>query len=376
MIVATVPFLARGQNPDALNAPNLPAPEAAEVLTPEQWQQVRRSIERALAWLATQQEPNGRFRGGVDHAQPAITSLCVMAYLAAGYLPGRGPYGARIEAGIDFAVACQHPDGLLLAVPLPTDSPGSPALSEGAYNHPICGVMLGEVYGMTGAREAARVRGALEKAVQYTRYRQTLPKRNAGDQGGWRYYIQNGSSDSDISLTAWQLMFLRSAKNAGFEIPPGWIEEAMDYTRRCFDAQSGTFLYGLYGDEHRVTRGMAGAGILSLSLGGLHQTAMARSAGAWLLRYPFDNYNHTTFQHERYHYGLYYCSQAMFQLGGKFWAEFYPRVVRTLLANQNPEGAWAPENNGHDDIFGNAYTTALMVLALSTPYQLLPIYQR
>jgi len=79
--------------------------------------------------------------------------------------------------------------------------------------------------------------------------------------------------------------------------------------------------------------------------------------------------------HDRYHYSAYYCSLAMFQLGGEYWAQFYPRLVRVLLRHQTRDGSWQAES-GPDGIFGDRYTTALMVLALTPPYQLLPIYQR
>jgi hypothetical protein len=66
----------------------------------------------------------------------------------------------------------------------------------------------------------------------------------------------------------------------------------------------------------------------------------------------------------------------MYQLGGRFWREFFPRVVPILLVNQRPDGSWPAESHFHDAQFGNAYTTALVVLTLGAPNQLLPIYQR
>jgi hypothetical protein len=66
----------------------------------------------------------------------------------------------------------------------------------------------------------------------------------------------------------------------------------------------------------------------------------------------------------------------MYQLGGRYWQEFFPRVVRTVLANQQPDGSWSAESHFHDAQFGNAYTTALVILSLGASNQLLPIYQR
>jgi hypothetical protein len=77
---------------------------------------------------------------------------------------------------------------------------------------------------------------------------------------------------------------------------------------------------------------------------------------------------------DRYHYGTYYCSQAAFQLGGDDWATLYRRISETLLANQHPDGSWDAESR--DTVFGNVYSSALVVLTLTPPYQLLPIYQR
>ena len=69
-------------------------------------------------------------------------------------------------------------------------------------------------------------------------------------------------------------------------------------------------------------------------------------------------------------------SQAMAQLGGRYWEEFFPQLVDVLLENQAADGSWPAEPHSGDDKFGNAYTTALAVLSLTPPYQLLPVYQR
>jgi hypothetical protein len=67
----------------------------------------------------------------------------------------------------------------------------------------------------------------------------------------------------------------------------------------------------------------------------------------------------------------------MFQLGGDYWKKFFPALLRTMLTHQNSNGSWQTDHHlVGDQKFGNAYTTALVVLALSPPYQMLPIFQR
>ena len=121
---------------------------------------------------------------------------------------------------------------------------------------------------------------------------------------------------------------------------------------------------------------MVGAGILSLAMAGQHDTRVAQRAGDWLLNYPFQRFGERVGSGDRFFYSTYYCSQAMAQLGGRHWREFFPRLVNVLLRSQQSSGEWPPEPHGSDRMFGNTYTTAMAVLSLTPPLQLLPVYQR
>ena len=64
-----------------------------------------------------------------------------------------------------------------------------------------------------------------------------------------------------------------------------------------------------------------------------------------------------------------------FQLGGDAWRQYYPPVVSQLVDNQLADGSWEVETD-RGQMAGRVYTTALAVLTLTIPDQLLPIYQR
>lgn len=340
-----------------------------KLLSPEQWSRLDRAVNRGLAFISKGQQSDGSFRTTLQ-GQPGVTSLCVMAMLARGHQPKKGPYGAQIDRAIDYVLDMQDP----VAGSIMTDRSESIA---GNYNHAISGVMLAEVYGMTDAKRHDRIRTAVIKALDYSRKQQRRPKRNPADRGGWRYLEPSpAGNDSDLSVTAWQLMFLRSARNAEFNVPEEWVKDAIGYVHRTFDANERGFVYALAGFRHYCTRGMVGAGVVCLALGGEHQSETARIAGDWILRSSFKPYNRGGRTEDRYHFGAFYCSQAMFQLGGDYWHRFFPPLLSALAEAQHPDGSWDPEWADDDSKFGSILTTAFAVLALSTPYQMLPVYQR
>jgi hypothetical protein len=350
-----------------------------DILSPAEWERVDAAVDRALHWFIAQQQPDGSFPT-MERGQPAVTSFCVLAFMAHGHVPGEGEYGQRLSKATDFILSCQKPNGLVTQL-----GPEGPRITKdiaiqvgepGAYNHAISSLALAEVYGMSQAGESGPLQTAINKALKATYEMQRWPKDLPEDRGGWRYITEDGIHDSDLSLTGWQLMFLRSARNAGFDVPQEPIDDAIRYVRRTFNGRHGHFGYTT-NDMAHASRGMAGAGILALAHAGFHNSKEAQSAGRWLLQNNFDVYNGNNGQGtDRYHYSLFNATQAMYQLGGDYWKEYFPRTVATLLDNQHPDGSWDAESLPRDQQFGNAYTTALVVLSLGAPNQFLPIFQR
>jgi hypothetical protein len=313
----------------------------------------------------------------------------VLAFLSRGHQPGFGPYGAQMDRAIDFVISCEKPDGLFSFEPV-DDTTGLGFGGRGGrggavrndqaatYNHAIAGLMLGEVFGHASAQRTKEIKQAMEKALLFTRELQTHPKPEP-DKGGWRYLRLLGRSpaDSDLSVTGWHLMFLRSARNAEFNVPQKYIDDAMSFVHRCWAEEDGLFHYTTWGSQSgQYTRGLMGSAIVSLALAGQHQSPEALAAGDWLLGHPFQYFGERigVGGGDRFFYSTYYCSQAAAQLGGRYWTGIFPPIARILVNAQQADGSFPPETR--DAVFGPVYTTALAVLSLTPAYQLLPVYQR
>ena len=101
------------------------------------------------------------------------------------------------------------------------------------YGHGITTLCLTEMMGMgVDKAQQERLRTVGQKAINMILRSQMVRKENPKHKGGWRY--TPSSQDSDLSITVWQLMALRSAKNAGLAVPKRAIDEAVLYLKRSY----------------------------------------------------------------------------------------------------------------------------------------------
>jgi hypothetical protein len=340
---------------------------------------VDEAIDRGLAYLHRSQNSDGSWsveatsrpggfgprRGGDGGGSGdlAVTALSVMAFLSAGHVPGEGPYRDTVDRGIRHVMAGQSRTGLF-AAPFGGNTE--------MYYHGICTLMLAEAVGMVDGQLADSLRDRLALAVKVILQAQ---RRGAGNHaGGWRYRVEG--SDADLSVTGWQLLALRAAKNVGCDVPADRIRAAVEYVRRCHDPRTGGYMYQANAYSN-VTIPCTGTGVLALELCGkeYHKSPQALRAASFLLRNPLVP------GQPHFFYGVYYVSQAMFQmgdaLGTNYWKSYRQDLHRLLLQvnPQRADGAWTGRAVD-DGRLGPAYCTAMAILALTVEYRLLPIYQR
>jgi len=286
------------------------------------------AIWKALDWLAKQQ----RADGSIDEST-AETSLAGLAFMVVGETPGRGKYAATTSRILQYVLNNVGETGLVLG-----RNQRSPM-----YHHGFATLYLTQTWGLTGYES---IRAKLKKAVDLIVLTQS-------SKGGWRYFP--GRDEQDISVTIVELVALRAARNCGIEVPDQTIQRAIAYVRSLANPKGG------FGYQSSSDLGIArtGAGMFSLQVCGEYNDPRIQKGFDYLTK-------HGMFDSQWEHYGLYYISASLYQIGGEAWSKRYPVIRDRLIKSQRTEGSWGSET----------YKTSMAVLTLSVPYHFLPIYQR
>jgi hypothetical protein len=326
---------------------------------------VDRAVQSGIEYLIKSQRADGAItdRGH----EVAMTSLAIMAMAAIGTEPNaQHKAGRAMFKAIEFVLDPRHLNvhGYL------GDSDGSRM-----YGHGIITLMLTEILGMGATPEQnEKIHRTLEEAIKLILAAQSVAKSEML-QGGWRYTPD--SPDSDLSVSVWQLMALRSAKNDGLDVPSSAIDSALTYLRNSYaspisregiprDKVSG---FSYTPGTHHPSFTMTAAGLLAMQVCGQYESPLVEGSAEWLLQNPPKI-------HERFfYYGIYYFAQGMHQAGGKY-AEYADKFVPDLLLEaQQSDGGWLAQG-GEERNIGTVYATSLAILSLSVRYHYLPIYQR
>ena len=331
-----------------------------------------KAVELALRWLAKHQHPDGYWdssahgsgkiridENGVNrkyagkNADTGLTALSLLAFLGAGYTHEEGPYAKTVDKTITWLIAQQAENGFL---------GGSASHYAKMYCHAMATYALAEAYSMQSDRTVdTRLRRPLRKAVKYI-----LDNQNTED-GGWRYLK---GQVSDMSMFGWQLMALKSAEIAGFEIPDSSKKLMVKFLlAHGFGAKKGL---SAYQKGYPVTATMTAEALFCKQIFRIpRKHSMCTEAVGYLMkRLPRRSKLNL--------YYWYYGTLAMFQYGGPEWKKWNNAVRVALVAEQTttgpnagswkPRGPWGPYG-------GRVYATAMSALCLEVYYRFLPLYK-
>jgi len=330
---------------------------------------VDQAVARATAYLMSIQDKDGAITDR-NHNHTSMTALAIMALASVGHQPtDETKEGAVMKRALAFVLRADRQDE--------KGYQGYYGGRDGSrmYGHGITTLMLSEMLGMgVDAQQDQALRERCRKAVDLILRAQSL-KKEKRHQGGWRY--QPDSADSDLSVTVWQVMSLRSARNAGIEVPKQAIDQAVDYLKRCYyspkrtaDGKPENLKSACAYEPNRAPEyAMAAAGLLSLQVCGEYEAPEVAGSADWLKEQKLN------YAGEWFFYGTYYYAQGMYQRGGEHAAHARKAVEELLLPNQESDGSWRARH-GQEAGVGKVYSTSLAMLSLAVKYHYLPIYQR
>ncbi len=303
---------------------------------------------------------------GAPDYTAATTGLAVLAFQAGGnYFFNEHKYSENVRLGLDWLVENQDKNGAIVT-PM---SDGSTVYHEKfMYEHGIATFALAEACALAKSMEMdvpPKYWNAMKKAVDFT-------LRIQHQDGGWRYHTDQDEV-SDTSVTGWQVLALKSAKEAGYKIPPAKI-----YKIRNFYAAHTR------GDETRYTIVSAGTSEALTGIGLLVRQFLLDEPnsdyviqGAKRLAKAAMREWETPKEDDRIpdFYTWYKCSLAMQQYGGAEW-DLWNEIVRGELVRLQrrdgcQRGSWDPENDACYEMGGGGriYVTAMGALTLQVYYR-------
>lgn len=344
--------------------PSVTQAQGLAASTSPERQATEAAIERALQFLLTQQNESGAITQG-QHTT-TMTALAIMALASTGVTPAQeDAKGQAMRKALDF---------VLLPEQQTDEGYFGQADNSRMYGHGIITLMLSEVAGMGADTEQdQKIHHACQAGIDLILKAQRHAKQGP-NRGGWRYTPD--AVDADLSVSVWQLMALRSAKNDGLDVPDGAIEQAIGYLKRSCTSplnadgqpqrEESGFHYTPGGSD--IQFAMTAAGVLAMQVCGQYDSPLVTQATTWLKKNP------PAWGTRYFLYGTYYYAQGMHQQGGPTATDAERIVRELLLPKQNPDGSWSPE--GEEAAGGPIYATCMAVLSLSVNYHYLPIYQR
>lgn len=337
------------------------------------------AVANGLRYLARIQRPEG-YWGSVDERDEKYgyqlvgkTGLCLLAFLGAGHTQdSKSEHSRVVRRTIDFLLAVQ-------------DEESGHFGYCSSYGHGIATYALAECYALTSDE---RLSGPLRRAVDQILRNQHVRRGDARRFGGWSYYfpdghLYQGDDWPRVSISAWQVMALESARLGGLGVPERAFDDARTFLLNAYDGELGAFRYNhmpsRLDSEYPTLPGSTPAALFALSLLGEDITSgpyvepLRFVTSRAPRRYRYTNERDFVRRAQGNLYFWYYGSLALFRHGDGPWRRWNESMKDTLLPAQQDDGSWEPisvyAEYAKDGPGDRSYTSAMCVLTLEVYYR-------
>jgi len=309
-----------------------------------------RAVDRALEYLATQQEEDGRWNirktGGQAGHDVAATAFSLLAFYGRGERHDKEcQYQSTVKRGLDWLINQQNP--------VSGDLRGSNS-NNGMYSHGIAALALVEAYGVTKDNE---IRSNAQAVIDFIADSQHA-------EGGWRY---RPNERGDLSVTGWFIMALTSAEMSGLKVKKETIELSEKFLLQVSGGKDGGS-YGYTdspGKRNSGKNAMNAVGFFCSQIRGTSPNTLTAFESASII-------DKAGFQANDIYY-TYYGTLAAYQHQGEVWKNWLKKMQSEFIKLQRPDGSW-PTGGGHGNQMGKVIATALVTLCLEAHYRYTPLY--
>ena len=249
--------------------------------------EIDQAIQDGLAWLATQQQVDGRICQMPYPNPVAATAAAVLAFENEGHFPGGGTaYSGVVEDGLDFIFSYAK---IVPIIPQPAGDPDSDGDGNGvsfwdeAVEREVyeTGMVMQAIVASNTPDRVVTTGGdcigwtyeeVMVDVVDWVAFGQVD---DGTGRGGWRYYANY--SNSDNSTAQWPVLGLIAAEQWGINAPPFVKTELniwIDYIQNDMSGGSG------YGDPNTYVNIAKTGGLLveMYYVGDANNTARAQAA--------------------------------------------------------------------------------------------------
>ena len=280
---------------------------------------------------------------GHRRSTTAATAIALLPFLGAGHTHQEGEYQDTVRRGL----YCLQQRALV--------TPNGVDLQDGTmYAQGLATIALCEAYAMT---KDPALKGAAQGAIDFVLYAQDRKG------GGWRY---TPGEPGDTTVTAWQLMALKSGQMAGLMIPSpsiALVEKFLDSVQ-----SDGGARYGYLGPQARDSTTPIGLLCRMYTGWGHDRPALQKGVALVADLGPSDDNM----------YFNYYATQLMHHWGTSDWDRWNQQMREHLISTQaatgHENGSWHFAG-GKGDVGGRLYNTALAVMTLEVYYRYMPLYR-
>jgi uncharacterized protein YfaP (DUF2135 family) len=317
------------------------------------------AVNAGLEWLARHQAEDGHWgpdclqnhansrcesdphcqHGGGNFAV-AQTGLAILAFQAGGHFhDNQKKFSENVRRGLDWLVRQQQKDGSLY-------QPHSGVRHRHfMYEHGIGAFALAEANAVgvaTRPGASTPYRDATENALRYI-------QRTQHNDGGWRY-TESKAEGGDISVTGWQVLALKSGKEARLDVSDECVAGVERFLNRCRVDRTGRT--GYTASHEFISEATTGVGMLidQLFLG--HGDSEIVKNGAEFLAKKADGFD----------------KSAGFEPALWNNAVRNRLVARQLQGDRCDRGSWTPDSRWGNQ-GGRVYSTALAILTLEVYYR-------